>query len=50
VIDSIPGWRIGVVGISEYEWIASLNSIDPGDLHFENIVDSCDYHSEILSI
>ena len=34
-----PGWRIGLIGLAEYGWMASLNSIDVDEIIYEDYTD-----------
>lgn len=43
-----PGWRIGLIGLAEYGWMASLNTIDIDEVIFEDYVDCADRLSIML--
>ena len=43
-----PGWRIGVIGLAEYGWMATLNTIDVDEIIFEDYVDCADRLSAML--
>lgn len=43
------GWRIGVIGLAEYGWLASLNAIDIEQVIYDDFVTSADRLSEMLS-
>jgi 5'-nucleotidase len=43
------GWRIGLIGLAEYGWMASLNSIDVDEIIFEDFVDCAERLGKMLS-
>ena len=43
-----PGWRIGLIGLAEYGWMASLNTIDIDEIIYEDYVDCADRLSSLL--
>lgn len=44
------GFKIGLFGIAEYEWVETLAQFEVSELEFEDPFDSCDRVTAILSM
>jgi hypothetical protein len=44
-----PGWKIGVIGLAEYGWVCTLNTLDIDSIVFEDFVDCGERLARMLS-
>ena len=43
------GWRIGVIGIAEYDWIATLTCLDFEDIDYYEFCETAETYGKMLS-
>lgn len=44
-----PGWKIGVIGLAEYGWVCTLNTLDIDSIVFEDFVECGERLARMLS-